>query len=198
MVVCECSPGLGSHQQKRQKNGTDDHVRLRGDLSKVDSACLVFPQIPAIDVGHEDQIIDNGVGDGGFDAGHHCALRFALRVLFPGPTVLLDHAHQLDVAGHDGRDGGDETCAKEKIGDAGDVKEGGGRAKARGKELGLDPGGGEGIENVQGPGKRVEGDWEMDKARVCGKSGESASVQRLGLTRSYFIRTGSLLARCST
>ena len=76
------------------------------------------------------------------DTRHHSALLLARGVFLPGSAVLLDHADELDVAGHDGGDGGDEGAAHEEVGDAGHVELRGGRAEAGGEEVGLDIGGG--------------------------------------------------------
>ena len=102
------------------------------------------------------------MGDGHLDSRDHRALLLARGVLLPRPAVLLDHAHELDVAGHDGRDGGDERAAHEEVGGAGHVELRVGGAEARCEEAGFDIGGRQGVDDVDAPGEDVEGDGEVD------------------------------------
>ena len=110
------------------------------------------------------------MGDCDLDSGDHGVLLFfGHRILFPWSAVLLDHAHELDVAAHDGRDGGEEAGAEEEVGKAGYVEEGGRGGEARGEEAGLNEAGGQGIEDVETPGEGVQSNWEVDNARVDGE-----------------------------
>lgn len=85
------------------------------------------------------------------DTRYHRTLLLARGVLLPRTAVLLDHAHKLDVAGHDSGDGGDEGAAHEEVGSAGHVKLHGRRAEARCQEAGLDIGGSQGVDDVDAP-----------------------------------------------
>ena len=106
------------------------------------------------------------MADGDPDPGNHAALLFASGILFPRATILLDHADELNVAGHDGRDGGENAGAEEEVGKTGHVEEGGWVVEAGGEEGRLDVGGCEEVEDVKGPGGHVEGDGEVDDGRV--------------------------------
>jgi hypothetical protein len=175
VVEHEGATDLGRRDQDWQKNHTDDHVGVCGNLAQVDGALLVLSHVPAVQVGDKDEVHGDGMGDGGLDPRHHGVLGFALGVLFPRTTVLLDHADQLDVSRHDGGHGGDETGTHEEERDASDVEEGGLRAKAASEELGLESGGCE-IEDVESPCQDVEGDWEMDETWMGGESGDKRSI----------------------
>lgn len=110
-----------------------------------------------------------------FYPGHHGGLLFSFSVFFPGPAILGDHADELFVAGHDGRDGGEEAGAEHEVAETGDVEEGGGGGEAGGEEVGLDVGCCEGVEDVEAPCEHVEGDGEVDYGWVEGKSIRSVS-----------------------
>lgn len=166
MVVSKTTTDLCADHQERQKNSADDEVGVGGDLANIDHAFLVLSEIPRVDVGHKDQVIDKGMGDGGLDSGDHGRLGLALCILFPWATIFLDHPHELDVARHDGRNGCDETRAEEEIPETGDVEESGGRIESGGEELRLDPSCGQGIQDVQTPGQSVEGNGEVHDGRV--------------------------------
>lgn len=166
MVVGKSTTNLCADHQKRQKNSAEDQVGVGGDLANIDHAFLVLSEIPSVDVGHKDQVIDKGMGDGGLDSGYHGRFGFAISILFPWAAVFLDHAHELDVARHDGRDRCDETRAEEEVAETGDVEESGGRIESGGEELRLDPGCGQGIQDVQTPGQSVEGNGKVHDGRV--------------------------------
>ncbi len=168
MVEHERATDLRRHEQERQQDHADDQVCLVGRLAGVECTLLVLADVPAVQVCDEYQVIDDGVCDTGLDPRHHGALCFALGVLLPGPAVLADHPDQLLVAGHDGRHRRDQAGAQEEIRQPRDVDEGRGRAEAAGQERRLDPDRGQGIEDVEAPGKRVEGDREVDDGRVHG------------------------------
>ena len=124
MVVRKSSTNLRCGHQERQENSTHDDIRLCRDLAKIDSTRLVLPQIPAIQIHHKHQIIDDRVRNGGLDAGNHRVLLFSCCVLLPWPAILLDHADELDVAGHDCWHSRDETGAEKEVAEAGHVEEG--------------------------------------------------------------------------
>ena len=102
------------------------------------------------------------MGNGPLDLRHHVILRHPILILRPWSPILRDHAHELDVAGHDGGHGGDEARAQEEVGEARDVGEGLGRGEAGGEEIGAEGDRGEEVEDVEAPGEGVEGDWEVD------------------------------------
>lgn len=161
MVEHERATDLGRDDQQGQQDGADDDVGSSRSLANVDGASLVLAEIPAVQIDHKDDIVDNSVSNGGLDPRYHRVLLFSGRVFFPGSAVLLDHAHELDVAGHDGGNGGDESGAEEEVGQTGNVKQCRRRAKAAGEEGRTDPDGGQGVEDVKTPGEDVEGDWEV-------------------------------------
>lgn len=148
---------------------------MGGHCSRVDLCLRVSSDVPAVQIDQEDGIVHESVCDGNLDSWNHCRLLLALSVLLPGTAILLDHANELDIAGHDCGDGSDETGAQEEEGETSDVEEGSGVAKAGGQEGGLYIGRGEHVEDIETPGKKVEGDREMDDCWVNWGS-ESVSV----------------------
>ena len=121
MIVHERRANVRRDDQRRQQRHANNDVGSRGNLAQVDGPFLVPSDPPAVQIHCKNQIIDDSVGNSSLDTGHHGILCLARGVLLPGPAVLLDHAHELDVAGHDGRDGGDQARAEEEVGDAGHV-----------------------------------------------------------------------------
>ena len=102
------------------------------------------------------------------DLGHHAVGCLAFGVLCPGSAVLLDHPYQLDVAGHDCGDGGDEPGAEHEVAQTRDIKEGGWMGEAAGEEVGFDNLGSKGVEDVEAPGESEESDGEVHEGRVDG------------------------------
>ena len=152
MVVYQTGAGLGGHDQQWQQSHADEQVCLCWRLALVPAGCfLASSDPPAIEVDEEDGVVHQRMRDGHLDARHHCALLRARGVLLPRAAVLLDHAYELDVAGHDGGDGGDEGAAHEEVGNAGHVKLRGRRAEARCQEAGLDISESEGVDDVDAP-----------------------------------------------
>ena len=126
MVVSKSTTNLCADDQEREKDSADEKVGVGWDLANVDDTLFVLSEIPRVDVGHKNQVIDNGMSDGGLDAGYHGRFGLATCILLPRTSIFLDHSHELDVARHDGWDGRDETRAKEEIAETGDVKKSGG------------------------------------------------------------------------
>lgn len=137
MVVHQGATDLGPDHQQWQQDGANEHVCLVGDLARVWRGVLILPEVPAVQVRNEDDVVEDCVCDPSLDAWHHGALLFALNVLLPRATVLADHADQLLVPGHDGWHGGDEAGAQEEVRQTRHVEQGRGRAEAAGEELGL-------------------------------------------------------------
>lgn len=186
MVIHKGATDLGPDHQQWQQHGADEHVCLRGDLARVRRGLLVLPEVPAVQVRDEHDIVDDGVRDAGLDPRHHGALLLALGVLLPRSAVLADHADQLLVSGHDGRHGGDQARAEEEVRQARDVEQGRGRAEAAGQELGPDVDCRQGVEDVETPRECVEGDREVDEGWMGGVAARSPSVslERLPVAHS--------------
>ena len=139
MVVYECGSSVGASEDGGEEDHADHHVDRCRSLSRVPAGGLgASSDPPAVEIDEEDDIIHEGVGDSHLDSGNHCGLLLAALILFPRATVLFDHADQLDVASHDGRDRGDQAGAEEEIRHAGDVKKGCRGPKAACEEFRLD------------------------------------------------------------
>lgn len=87
-------------------------------MTNVGVASLVLPDVPGVQVDNKDKVVDDGMGDGSLDTGYHGVLGLACGVLLPWSAVLLDHAHQLDISRHDGRDGGYEASTQQEVAEA--------------------------------------------------------------------------------
>lgn len=127
----------------------------------VDSSFGAASDVPAIQIDQEDDIVHQRVHDGHLDPRNHGALLVAPGIFLPRTTVLLDHSNELNVARHDGGNGGDQTGTEQKEAQAGHIKQGAGIAKPRRQERRLDICGGEGIEHIEAPGEDVKGDGEV-------------------------------------
>lgn len=162
MVVDKCSTSLCTAQKRSHQSGTDQHVGVRRDSTWVDLSGGVSSDIPAVQVGQEDGVVNQSVCDSDLDSWNHGVLLLATGVLLPWTTILLDHTDELDVACHDGWNGGDETGAEEEETETADVEKGGGIAEAGGEEFRLHIGCCEHIEDIEAPCEEVECDGKMD------------------------------------
>lgn len=123
VVVGEGTADLGAEHQHGQEDEGDDQVGLVGGVADVGVTLLILPDIPGVQVDDEDDVVDDGMGDGCLNTGHHGVLGLAGGVLLPRTAVLLDHAHQLDVSRHDGWDGRDQARTQQEVAEAGDVED---------------------------------------------------------------------------
>lgn len=189
MIIRQAPTRCRAKHKHRQQQGTDNHILLAGHFPNV---LHRTPGIPAINTQKEYEIIDQRVGNSGLDLRHHRAGGLAVRILRPWPAVLLDHAHELHVAGHDGGDRGDEAGAQHEVAQPGDVEEGRGVCEARCEEGGFQDRRGEAVEDVETPAEGQEGDWEVHEGGVDRFSGcvsyvsNCAGEDRLR-TRSSFL-----------
>lgn len=87
-------------------------------MTDVGETSLVLPDIPRVQVDDENNVVDDSVGYGSLDTRHHGVLGLACGILLPRSTVLLDHAHELDVSRHDGWHGGDEARTQQEVAEA--------------------------------------------------------------------------------
>ena len=167
MVVDQRRAGIGTGEQSWQHRTCDEEISSSRRLSLIPACSLCTPSDPpAIQTNNEDSIVHEGMTDGDSDTGDHVALLLASGILLPRATVLLDHADELNITGHDSGDGSEQACTKKKVGELGHVEEGGGVVEAGGEEGRLDVGGCEEVEDVEAPGGHVEGDGEMDESWV--------------------------------
>lgn len=118
MVVGKGSTDLRAQHQAGEEDEGDDQVGLVRGVANVGVTLLVLPDVPGVQVDNEDEVIDDGVGDGGLDTGHHGVLSLASGVLLPRSAVLLDHAYQLDVSRHDSRHSHDKAGAHQEVAEA--------------------------------------------------------------------------------
>ena len=139
MVIRQAATNRGTEQHHRQQHRRNGHIKPTGHIPHI---LHHSPLIPAIDPHHENQIIDQRMDNRRLDLRHHSAGLLALRIFRPGPTILLDHPHELHVAGHDRWDRHDEAGAQHEVAEARDVEEGVGVREAGGQEGGFDDLGG--------------------------------------------------------
>ena len=172
MIVHQTRTSLATRQQHGQQHHADDEIHLSRSLALIPPRLLLPPSNPpAIQIHEEDGIIHQGVSNRHLDARYHGGLLFAGGIFLPGTAVLLNHADELDVAGHDGGDSGDEGGAHEEVGEPSHVELRGRGAEALGQELRFDIGSGQGVDDVDAPSEDVEGDGEVDQRRVDGVAG---------------------------
>jgi hypothetical protein len=108
MVIGQAPTDRSTEKQQRQQHRRNDKAGVRRHLAHI----LDHPPlIPAINADEKHQIIEQRVRNRRLDLRHHGARGLALGVFRPRAAVLLDHAHQLDVAGHDGGDRGEQPRA---------------------------------------------------------------------------------------
>lgn len=175
MVEDQGTASLCTSQQHWEQAHADDHVHLARHITHVHTLLGASSAVPAVEVHKEYDIVYQSVCDGNLDSRHHSALLLALGILFPRATIFRDHADELLVAGHNGRNCGDQTGAEHEITQAGDVEECAGITEAGGEEVRLDVGCGECVEDVETPSEDVEGDREVHDGRMKWESFMSVS-----------------------
>lgn len=164
MVIDQRSTHVAAGTESRDQEASDHEVEEDWSFARIPAVRFsATTNPPAVKIGNENDVVNDGVGDGNLDTRDHSALLLACLILLPWSTVLGDHADQLLVARHDRRNGRDEAGAKEKVGESRNVEEGGGCAEASGEEVRLDIGGGEEVEEIKAPCEEIEGDGEVDE-----------------------------------
>lgn len=146
MVVDQSRACLGTGKKHWEKHSGDQQVDGSGSLSGVPAGSLRSPpDPPAVQIDHKDDIVQDCVGDGNFDARNHGVLLLALFVLFPWTTILLDHADKLNIARHDCGYSSNQSSAESEVSQTCNINDGCGIVKSACQELGLDVGCGQGI-----------------------------------------------------
>lgn len=109
MVEHKRATSLCTAHQQREQAHADNHVHLARYISHIHTLFRAPSAVPRVQVDKEDDIVHNRVSDGNLDSWDHGAFGLALCVLLPRTAILTYHAHELFIARHNGRDGGEET-----------------------------------------------------------------------------------------